>query len=105
MDNNKFRPLLALKILKQYTDEKHPLTTRQISDYLLKEYGISAHRMTITSDINLLMDFGIDIILIKSSQNKYYIASRTFEIPELKLLIDAVQSSKFITAKKSEMYI
>lgn len=102
---NKFRPLYILKILERYTDESHQLTTNEIVELLKENYDITTHRTTISADINLLVDFGIDVITVKSSQNKYYIGSRRFEIPELKLLIDAVQSSKFITAKKSAMLV
>ena len=69
------------------------------------EYGISAHRMTVTKDIVALQEFGMDIVTIHSTQSKYFGASRKFELPEMKLLIDAVESSKFITKKKSETLI
>lgn len=106
MENkNKVRPLYILKILERYTDENHQLTTNEIVELLKENYDITTHRTTISADINLLVDFGIDVITVKSSQNKYYIGSRRFEIPELKLLIDAVQSSKFITVKKSEILV
>ena len=67
------------------------------------EYGISAHGTTVTKDIAALQEFGMDIVTIHSTQSKYFVASRKFELPELKLLIDAVESSKFITTEKSEM--
>ena len=69
------------------------------------EYGISAHRTTVTKDIVALQEFGMDIVTIHSTQSKYFVASRKFELPEMKLLIDAVESSKFITKKKSETLI
>lgn len=75
----------------------------KIVELIKENQDIETLKTTISVDINLLVDFGIDVITVKSSQNKYYIGSRRFEIPELKLLIDAVQSSKFITAKKSEV--
>ena len=59
----------------------------------------------IAADIKLLEEFGIDVITIKSTQNKYFIGNRKFELPEIKLLIDAVESSKFITPQKSEELI
>lgn len=104
-NSNKFRPLYLLKVLEQYTDETHHLTTNEIVEILNKEYGLTTHRTTIPADIKLLVEFGYDIITVKSSQNKYYIGSRKFELPEIKLLIDAVQSSKFITAKKSKVLV
>ena len=98
----KTRILCLLEILWNRTDEKHPLSTKQLSDILEKDYDFpKTHRNTITKDMVAIKDFGIDVIKISSTQNKYYIGNRLFELPELKLLIDAVQSSKFITQKKS----
>lgn len=106
MENlNKFRPLYLLRVLEEYTDENHPLTTNELVELLQEKYGFTTHRTTIPADIKLLTEYGYDIITVKSSQNKYYIGSRRFELPELKLLIDAVQSSKFITAKKSKVLV
>lgn len=99
------RILYLQKILLERTDEEHPLTTTQLIEILNDEYGISAHRTTITKDITTLQEFGLDVVTIQSTQNKYFVGSRQFELPELKLLIDAVESSKFITAKKSEALI
>lgn len=106
MENaNKFRPLYLLQVLEEYTDENHQLTTAEIVKILEVKYNITTHRTTIPTDIKILCDYGIDIITVKSSQNKYYIGSRILELPEIKLLIDAVQSSKFITAKKSKVLV
>ena len=99
------RILYLLKILLERTDEEHPLSTTQLIGILNEEYGISAHRTTITKDIAALVEYGLDIVTIHSTQSKYFVASRKFELPELKLLIDAVESSKFITKKKSETLI
>ena len=96
----KKRLLMLIKLLQDYTDEDHPVSTRDIMAYY-KENGMSSDRKTLDADIKLLQEQGFDLIKIKSSPNKYYIASREFELPELKLLIDAVQSSRFITEKKS----
>ena len=96
----KKRLLMLIKLLQDHTDEDHPVSTRDIMAYY-KENGMSSDRKTLDSDIKLLQEQGFDLIKIKSSPNKYYIASREFELPELKLLIDAVQSSRFITEKKS----
>ena len=99
MENaNKFRPLCLLQVLEEYTDENHQLTTAEIVKILEEKYSLATHRTTIPTDIKILFDYGIDIITVKSSQNKYYIGSRNLELPEIKLLIDAVQSSKFITS-------
>lgn len=103
MDNDaKLRPLYLAKILYERTDETHFLTTAQLMQILEEEYGISAHRQTIKSEIELLEKFGLEIEEVKSTQNRYNLFGRTFDAPELTLLIDAVESSKFITAKKSK---
>lgn len=106
MDNNaKLRPLYLAKILYECTDEDHYLTTMQLAQILEEEYGIPAHRQTIKTDIELLQQFGMDIQEVKSTQNRYNLISRQFEIAELKLLIDAVQSSKFISKERSEQMV
>lgn len=103
MDNDsKLRPLYLAKILYEQTDEEHYLTTVQLINILEEKYGISAHRQTIKSEIELLRKFGMEIEEVKSVQNRYNICSRDFENSELKLLIDAVESAKFITAGKSK---
>ena len=104
MDNNaKLRPLYLAKILYERTDEDHYLTTMQLAQILEEKYGIPAHRQTIKTDIELLQQFGMDIQEVKSTQNRYNLISRQFEIAEL--LIDAVQSSKFISKERSEQMV
>lgn len=98
----KLRPFYIGKILFDLTDEEHCLSTPEIIKELKNRYGIDGYRTTIASDIDLLLDFGMDIEVIKSSSNLYHLISREFDLPELKLLIDAVESSKFITEKKSK---
>lgn len=98
------RTLLVLKCLWEETDIEHPVTIKDIIAYLEKN-GITATRKTITSDIEDLQSFGVDIDCQRSTQNKYFIDVRTFELPELKLLVDAVQSSRFITTAKSKKLI
>ena len=100
----KSRILYVYKLLNEKTDENNPITVAQINRELEK-WGFEGFRKTIHSDIRLLKEFGVDIVSIKSSQIKYYVASRTFQIPEIKLLIDAVESSRFITPKKSKELI
>ena len=103
MDNSaKLRPLYLAKILYEKTDEEHYLTTAQLAQILEEQYGITSHRQTIKADIELLKQFGLEIEEVKSVQNRYNLYGRQFDIPELKLLIDAVESSKFITANKSQ---
>lgn len=102
--NQKLKILYLMKILEENTDEENPMTMHDIIDELSK-YNISAERKSLYNDMELLKQFGIDIICKKSNTSSYYIGNRVFEIPELKLLVDVVQSSKFITKKKSNELI
>ena len=103
--NAKLRPFLVAKIIFERTDEDNYLTIAQILDILKKEYGIESYRKTIQADIDTLIAFGFDIQETKSTQNRYNLVSRQFDNAELKLLIDAVQSSRFLTEKKSRELI
>lgn len=103
-NNTKTRLLLILELLYKTTDEEHPISTVGIMEYL-EERGFSIDRKTLASDIKILTDMNYDIVTVKSSPNKYFWGNRNFEIPELKMLIDAVSSSRFITKKKSEELI
>jgi hypothetical protein len=96
----KDRTLYVLKYLWQNSDEEHPATVSDILSALASE-DIKVERHALVSDIEKLTEFGIDIVCVKSSPNKYFIGQRTFELPELKLLVDAVESSHFISATKS----
>ena len=98
----KLRPLYLAKILYEKTDEEHFLTTAQLMQILEEQYSIKSHRQTIKADIELLKQFGMEIEEVKSTQNRYNVFGRRFDVPELKLLIDAVESSKFIPASKSK---
>ena len=89
-----------MQLLIERTDEEHAVTTQEIIDYL-QANDIASERKSIYSDIDLLILYGMDIIKIKERPGGYYLASRQFELAELKLLVDAVQASKFITSKKS----
>ncbi len=99
-EKQKLKLLYLKKLLEEQTDEQHPLTMAEILS-ALSEYGITAERKSIYDDINSLRDFGVDIEKTRDRVPGYYVASRDLELPELKLLVDAVQSSKFITHKKS----
>lgn len=102
MENDtKSRPLYIAKILLERTDEDHYLTTNQLIDILKTEYNIPAHRQTIAAEISLLQKMGMDIVVYKSTQNRIRLVGRPFDLAELKLLIDAVESSKFISGKQS----
>lgn len=103
--NQKLKLLYILKILSEQTDEDHCMSAAQLIEELAG-YDIKAERKSIYDDMNQLIDFGYDIILVKSRVNGgYYMASRDFELAELKLLVEVVQSSKFITLKKSRELI
>lgn len=93
----KQRLLHIMEILFQETDEAHPLTAENLKE-LLSQRGISAERKSIYRDISLLQEAGWDIV---SGGRGYFLASRDFELAELKLLADAVQCSRCITEKKS----
>lgn len=99
-EKQKLKLLYIMQLLLERTDEEHTVTTQEIIDDLAL-HGITAERKSIYTDIDQLIDFGMDIIKIKERPGGYYLASRQFELAELKLLVDAVQASKFITTKKS----
>ncbi|MFR0925249.1 MAG: helix-turn-helix transcriptional regulator [Butyricicoccaceae bacterium] len=92
------------QILLQRTDENHKLTTDELRA-ALERCGITAERKSIYSDIEALQNFGLDVICQRGTGGGYYVASREFELPELKLLVDAIQCSRFITEKKSNELI
>ena len=97
--------LLVLKnILERKTDEDHPLSVPQLIRALEAE-GIRAERKSIYNDIDALRASGVDVELSRGRGGGYYLGSRTFELPELKLLVDAVQASQFITKDKSKKLI
>lgn len=98
--NQKLKILYLLRALEEKTDETHPISMPDILNYL-EGYGISAERKSIYDDMEILRLYGIDIVATKGRSCGYYIGSRQFELAELKLLVDAVQSSKFLTTKKS----
>ena len=96
----KAKLLYLAKILMEETDEQHPIRTKELIERLAAE-DIRAERKSIYEDMALLTDLGMDIITIHERPGGYYLASRDFELAELKLLVDAVAASKFITQKKS----
>ncbi len=100
----KLKLLYILRFLNDKTDENHGVTVNDIIGYL-ESFDIKAERKSIYDDLKTLQDFGVDICANKSKTVEYYIASRDFELYELKMLVDAVQSSKFITHKKSNELI
>lgn len=98
--NQKLKLLYLMQYLLRESDEAHPVTVQQMIDELAS-YDINAERKSLYDDIEALRSFGVDIIKNKAKTTGYYVGSRDFELPELKLLVDSVQSSKFITEKKT----
>ena len=97
--------LLTLsRILMEETDERHPLTAARLQE-ALAEQGYPCERKAIYRHLDALKEFGMDILRSDGEPRGYYVVSRDFELPELRLLIDAVQSSQFISLKKSEELI
>ena len=92
--------LYLRKILLEKTDENHPMTFSEIKE-ALAAYGIRTERKSFYDDLEILESFGMDICSVRSNTVRYFAGSREFEIAELKLLVDAIQSSKFITRSKS----
>lgn len=104
-NNQKLKIIYLMNILLEKTDEAHSITMPEIIAEL-ENYGISAERKSVYSDIENLRLFGMDIIGEQRDRTySYHVGNRQFELAELKLLVDSVQSSKFITVKKSNELI
>ena len=104
-DNQKLKIFYILDYLEAYSNEKNPVRASDLIGMLDRQWGIRCDRKTVYSDIAALQQYGIDIVSLPGKNGGYYIASRNFELPELKLLIDAVQSSRYLTEKKSRELI
>lgn len=102
--NQKLKCLYLRQFLLENTDEAHPVTVSQMIDYLAR-HDIAAERKSIYDDIDGLRSYGLDIEYRKAQDGGYFIANREFQLPELKLLVDAVQSSKFLSLRKSNELI
>ena len=101
---NKQRPFRLLKYLYENTDENHPVSTPELVKIFQAE-DAHASRKTVKDDIDVLIGEGFDIVTVRSTQNSFFLANRRFELPEIKLLIDAVSSSRFINREKSTALI
>lgn len=99
-DNQKGKLLHILSLLQQHSGPGHPLTTARLQE-MLEQRGIPCQRKSILADIQALREWGADIITTRGPGGGHYLASREFELPELKLLMDAVLSSRYLTEKKS----
>ena len=104
-DNQKLKIFYILDYLERNSNEKNPVRASDLIAMLDRQWNIRCDRKTVYSDIAALQQYGIDIVSLPGKNGGYYIASRNFELPELKLLIDAVQSSRYLTEKKSRELI
>ena len=104
-DNQKLKIFYILDYLQKNSHETHPVRASDLIAMLDRQHNISCDRKTVYSDVAALQEYGVDIVSLPGKNGGYYIASRNFELPELKLLIDAVQSSKYLTEKKSRELI
>ena len=101
----KIKLLKLYELLRQETDEQHPLTTMQIIERL-GQMGISCERRTVPRDMALLNEHGYEVVSCSIGKERgYYVVERSFSVPELKILIDAVQAASFVTVKKTEELI
>ena len=104
MTEKKSRILYIKRFLEEQTDEEHTVTITDIMAYLASE-GIPASRQAVARDIEQLIESGTDVICNIGRPNEYFVGERRFELPELKLLIDAVRASRFIPNRKAERLI
>ncbi len=102
-NETRIRLLRMLELLQNESDERHPISTPDAIRLLQERWGIPAYRITVQRDVEALVAACYDVRTIHARQNRYYMATRTFEQAELKLLTDAVASSKFITKSKSKI--
>lgn len=105
INDTKLRTLRVMQILHERTDEGHILNAAEIGQILQQEYDMKADRRTIYAEIEILQNFGLEIMQKKGKTPGYYMSYRQFELPELKLLVDTVQAAKFLTEKKSRELI
>lgn len=106
MENRtKLRILYLYQHLVQHTDAEHTLSTAELMKILKEQYSVKVSRNTISNDLAILHDCGLHIEHYESTQNKYYYDGHIYELPELKILVDAISSSKFITQRKSDELI
>ena len=104
-DNQKLKILYILDYLQKNSHEGNPVRAAELISMLDRQHNIQCDRKTVYSDVAALIDYGVDIITKPGKNGGYYVGSRNFELPELKLLIDAVLSSRYLTEKKSRELI
>ncbi len=96
----KLKLLYLMRYLLQNSDEAHPVGIAQMVE-MLAAHGILAERKSLYGDLEALREYGLDVVQTRGRTVGYYVGTRDFELPELKLLVDSVQSSKFITQRKT----
>ena len=104
-DNQKLKILYILDYLKRNSHRDHPVRAAELLSMLERQHNIICDRKTVYSDIAALQDYGVDIVSLPGKNGGYFIACRSFELPEVKLLSDAVSSTRFLTEKKSRELI
>ena len=103
--NQKLKMLYLKQIFEEETDDQHSLTLQNITERL-NSLGVNADRKTLNQDFKELKRYGMDIIAMQEGRTwNYHLGSRDFELPEVKLLVDSVQASKFINEHKSDTHI
>lgn len=100
---NRLRLLCIFLLLLSEADAEHPMSTYELIDRLWERFHIKVHRMTIPKDLELLKEVGCEVVTVRTKGHNFYIANRPFELAELKLMIDAVEASRFITPSKTKM--
>ena len=98
--NQKLKLLVLLRFLQRQSDGKHPVAMAQMIEALAR-WGISAERKSLYDGLEALRSFGADVVALRGKSPGYYLGQRDFELAELKLLVDSIQSSKFITQRKT----
>ena len=104
-ENQKLRILYILDYMQLHSHREYPVGAAELIRMLEVQHNIPCERKTVYSDIAALHDYGVDIVSVPGKNGGYYIASRNFELPEIKLLVNAVLSSKFLTERKSRELI
>ena len=104
MSEEKSRILYIKRFLEEYADELHPVTVNDILAHL-EALGVETSRHTVMRELEQLTEAGIDVVCNKGKPNQYFIGDRHFEMPELKLLVDAVMASRFIPPRKADKLI
>ena len=104
-DNQKLKIFYILDYLQRNSHQDHPVRASELLSMLERQHNILCDRKTVYSDIAALQDYGVDIVSLPGRNGGFFVATRNFELPELKLLIDAVQSSRYLTEKKSRELI